>query len=130
MKALKALMFLFMFMLPVALFANGDLPDVPGSLTPADYFADFLTWIATVVFLTSAINKLPFLNYEDNQKRYLSWGVMVVTGLVAFLFNWGIFDTEWYFMLVYIVGGAIGSHIGYHAVKAFITDVIGKLLRR
>lgn len=114
---------IFALLIPVMVFAGNDLPDLPGSFTPADYFVDFLTWIATVVFLTGILNRLPFLQLEDQPKRYLSWGVMFVTGLLAYLYGWGIFDTAWYIGLVYIVAGAVGSHVGYHVVKAFLIDI-------
>ncbi len=116
-------MILMILAMPIMALAGNDMPDLPGSFTPADYFVDFLTWIATVVFLTALINRLPFLQLEDGPKRQLSWGVMALTGIVAYLFGWGIFETEWYIGLIYIIAGAIGSHIGYHAVKEFLKDI-------
>ena len=122
MKKLFVMIFMF-FVFPLVVLAGNAMPQLPGTFTPADYFVDFLTWIATVVFLTSVFNRLPFLQLENQPKRYFSWVIMVITGLLAYIFEWGIFDTTWYYGLVYIVAGAVGSHVGYHAVKEFLKDV-------
>ncbi len=119
----KLLIILMILAMPIMALAGNDMPDLPGSFTPADYFVDFLTWIATVIFLTGLLNRLPFFQYEDQPKRILSWVVMIITGALAYIFGWGIFETSWYVGLIYVIAGAIGSHVGYHAVKEFLKDV-------
>jgi len=112
-----------MFFAPLMTMAgNFDTPP-PGSLDPATYFVSFTTWISTVVFLTGVINRLPIFEYEGWNKRFLSWAVMVVTGVIAHIFSWGIFDADLIYLIIYLVAGGVGSHLGYALVKAFLQDI-------
>lgn len=127
MKKMK--MFLFVFfatlLFPIAVVAgNGnELPDLPGSLIPVDYFQTWLHYVAlNVVFLVPLINRLPFFQYEDTEKRILSWFVIAGTGVIAYLANWGIFDTVWYVGLIYIVAAIAGGHFGYYVIKEILVQ--------
>lgn len=120
-----ALFVIVFVMMPLVLFAigtaTGTFPDLPGTFTPADYVSSFMMYVGVVVlFLVPLINR--FLKWEGNKKRYMSWGVLLVVGAVSYLAGWGIFDTSIINAVLIVVGGALGSHIGYKAVKLILTD--------
>ncbi len=113
---------IFAMLAPLLVLAGNDLPELPGGFVFEEYVSSFLTWIATVVFLTGLINRLPWLGFEDSKKRYLSWGAMASTAVLSFFMGWGIFDTTYLIAGVYLLAGGIGSHFGYHLIKEVLKD--------
>jgi len=118
----KLLIILIVIFAPLWVLAGNGLPDLPGGFVLEEYVTDFLTWIVTVIFLTSLINRLPWFKFEDQNKRFLSWAVMLISGAVSYYFAWGIFDTSIIIAAVYVIAGALGSHFGYHTIKEVLKD--------
>jgi hypothetical protein len=114
----KLFIFLFaaftIFVIPFALFsqATGDvitLPNLPITFEFSAYVATFFLYAATVVFLTSLINK--FIKLKGFTKQYLSWFVALIVAIAAFLLNLGIFDPiKWYQALIYAFAAGLGAN--------------------
>ena len=113
----------FLMLLPILALAGvvtPTLPDLPGTFNPADYFLSFLGYVATVVALTALFNRL--LKWKDWNKRLLSWGVILVTGFLAYFMSWGIFDNTLINSIVIMLFAALGGHLGYHGLKLILID--------
>jgi hypothetical protein len=105
--------------IPIAIFAQdspppgGDvvtLPDLPITFAFGAYVATFLLYAATVVMLTSIINKF-ITNLKGFAKQYLSWFVALLVGFVAFFLNLGIFEPlQWYQVLIYAFAAGLGAN--------------------
>jgi hypothetical protein len=117
----KLFCFLFaafaIFVIPFALFGQttpppGDvvtLPTLPVTFDIKAYVATFFYFAATVVFLTSVINK--FIKLKGFAKQYLSWFVALAIGISAFLLKLGIFEPiHWYQALIYSIAAGLGAN--------------------
>ena len=129
MKKMRVFLIVFFTMLlfPVVVLAGNvnGLPDLPGTLVPDDYFQTWLHYVGlNVLFLVPLINRLPIFQYEDVQKRILASVITVVSGIIGYLANWGIFyGVEWYIALTYIGFAVLGAYLGYQLLKQVLIDL-------
>lgn len=105
---------------PVIAFAQGGdvtppegevvLPALPITFDFQQYVMTFLKYAATVVFLTSLVNK-GLTKLKGFAKQYLSWFVAVVVAYAAFLLNWGIFENlNWWQTAIYAIVTGFGAN--------------------
>ncbi|MDD4970813.1 MAG: hypothetical protein PHT07_15405 [Paludibacter sp.] len=106
------------FVIPFALFSQdsipppGDvitLPPLPITFEFGAYVKTFFLFAASVIFLTSLVNK--FIKLKGFAKQYLSWFVALLVALAAFFLNLGIFEPiQFWQALIYAALAGFGAN--------------------
>lgn len=122
-KSLKIIAtFLALFMLPIVGFAQIVLPEVPIGLEWQEYVVTFFAYAASVVAITSLLNKYVF-KAEGAWKQYISWGVALLVGFAAWFYNLGIFEPiKWWQTIIYAVAVGLGSNgiYDWEVIRGFL----------
>jgi hypothetical protein len=129
------LLFATCLFIPIIAFAQGDvapatgeevvLPTLPITFDFGQYVSTFLMYAATVVFLTSLVNK-GVTKLKGYAKQYMSWVVSMVVAFVAFFFNWGIFEPlNWWQTAMYalITGWGANGLSDWWLIQKILTAV-------
>lgn len=120
---MKKLLVLILIVLSVPLSMMAQvLGDIPPEINPEVYFATMASFAALILPVTALINRMFSIDIRWI-KQFLSWIVAIALGTIAWLFKWGIFETTWYYALIYSLAGALVAN------GIFNLDMVKKFLQ-
>lgn len=120
---MKKLLVLIIIVLsaPIALMAQ-VLSEIPPEINPQVYFATIASFAAIILPVTALVNRMFTIEIRW-LKQFLSWIVAIALGTIAWVFKWGLFETSWYYALIYSIAGALVAN------GIFNLDMIKKILQ-
>jgi hypothetical protein len=99
----------FILLLSVPIFIFGQESDSSHVFDLSGYVINFATFSASIITITSLVNKL--FKLTGFHKQYLSWLISLIIGYAAFFLKLGIFGgIEWHAVLIYVILFALGSN--------------------